>query len=306
MAGKRIAVVLLAVFGVVAAQSQEGPAIPWRVQAPEIQLSGNAQIDFVGQMELVTGPRIQEQTADQPSLQRKSPWLAAGLSVALPGAGEFYAESYWKSAAFFAVEVAAWVIAYTYDHKGDRLTDDFQNYADAHWSVIRYGQYTQNNLNPPHPPYNWLIPGRTGSVPWDQVDWSELNRMERDIGDYYSHTLPPHGEQQYYELIGKYPQFNMGWDDANTNWPPDYSSMVANITPSFRYYSGQRGKANDYYNTASTFVTVAIVNHVLSAVDAAWSAGQYNNSLHAQMGFQRIPVGGRMADVPVLMLRYDI
>lgn len=306
MTGKRLMIMLTLILTVVAAQSQERPAIPWRVQAPELQLTGNAQIDFIGKAELLEGPRLQDETAGAAEARRKSPWLAAGLSVVLPGTGEFYAESYWKSAAFLAVEVAAWVVAYTYDHKGDRQTDFFQDYADLHWNVIKYASYTESNLHPPHPPYNWLIPGRGGAATWNQVNWDELNRMERDIGDYYSHTLPPHGEQQYYELIGKYPQFNMGWDDANTSWPADYSSMVANLTPNFRYYSTERGKANSYYNTASTFVTVAIINHVLSSLDAAWSATEYNHGLHAQVGFQRVPVNGGMVDVPVLKLRYDM
>jgi hypothetical protein len=306
MQRKGLLLALLCILSVSEVWSQERPAIPWRVPVPELQLTGNAQIDFLGRAELVTGPRFQEETGVAIESRRKSPWIAAGLSVVLPGAGEFYAESYYKSAAFFAVELAAWILAYTYDHKGDRQTDFFQNYADQNWSVVRYAQYTQNNLNPPHPPYNWLIPGRAGAAPWDQVNWDELNRMERDIGDYYSHTLPPHGEQQYYELIGKYPQFNMGWNDANPNWPPDYNSMVANITPNFRWYSDERGRANSYYNTASTYVAVAIINHVLSAIDAVWSVSQYNRNLHAEVGFQRVPVMGGMADVPVLKLRYDI
>jgi hypothetical protein len=92
--------------------------------------------------------------------------------------------------------------------------------------------------------------------PWTQVNWAELNRMERDIAGYYSHTLPPYGEQQYYELIGKYPQFNQGWNDA----PPSFNYGDA-LTPNFVYYSGERGKANSLYASASRWVTVVIISH---------------------------------------------
>jgi hypothetical protein len=300
---RKAALLLTLVWGT--AHAQEASGVPWRTNAPEIRLTGSARTDLVGQMHLLTAPDMQEQKDGAGETSKKSPWLAAGLSAIVPGTGEFYAESYWKSAAFFVIEVVAWTVAITYDNKGDRQTNQFQDYADAHWSVIRYAEYAESKLNPPHPPYNWFIPDRPDMAPWNQVNWSELNRMERDIGDYYSHTLPPYGDQQYYEEIGKYPQYNMGWDDANPSIPPDYSSMVANITPNFTSYAGQRGQANSYYNTASTFVTVAIVNHILSAADAAWSATQYNHRLHATVGFQRVPLEIGMADVPVLKLRYS-
>ncbi|RPH36291.1 hypothetical protein EHM92_04755 [bacterium] len=268
------------------------------------QLSGNLRVDFFGFEQMPSSARPVMQQDATPSASRKSPWLAAGLSVIVPGSGEFYAESYWKSALFLAVEVAAWALAYTYDKKGDRQTDSFQEYANGHWSVYQYARYTESHMSPARGPYNWEIPGTEGRPPWERVNWNELNRMESDIGGFYSHNLPPYGEQQYYELIGKYPQFNQGWDDANTELPGDYDVIKANLTPNYQYYSGERGEANNYYDKASTFITVAIVNHVVSAIDAAWSAGSYNK-VHAEVGMQRVPVGGYYyAHVPVVKVRY--
>jgi hypothetical protein len=131
--------------------------------------------------------------------------------------------------------------------------------------------------------------------------------MERYIGTteagrYYSHTLPPHGDQQYYELIGKYGQFNPGWDDANYN-PGEYNYLDP-VTEHFSYYSVERGKANDYYNTATTWVTVAIINHVVSAVHAGFAAGWYN-SAHAELGLQRVPADRGFTNVPVVKMRWE-
>jgi hypothetical protein len=139
-----------------------------------------------------------------------------------------------------------------------------------------------------------------------QVNWAELNRMESDIaatatGTYYSHVLPSYNSQQYYELIGKYPQFNQGWDDA----PPSFN-YGNQLSAEFQYYSGERGKANTYYSTASTFVALAFVNHVVSAVDGALSAGSYNRGLHASVGSQTIPAYGGYAAVPVLRLTWGL
>ena len=129
--------------------------------------------------------------------------------------------------------------------------------------------------------------------------------MESAIGGYYSHNLAAHGDQQYYEMIGKYEQFNMGWDDANPSLDPSYQSQKANLTTRFLFYGGERAKANTYYGHATTFVTVALVNHILSAVDAALSATWYNKA-HASLGFRTVPDGVGYVSVPVLQIRFDI
>ena len=270
---------------------------------PAAPLSGNARIDFAG-LPGGAGP-LQEAVQDAAEASRKSPWLAAGMSVVIPGAGEFYTERYLKSGIFFAVEAALWALAYKYDQKGNRQTDFFQNYANAHWSVVAYAQYAQANYAPANGNYQVIIPGTAGDPPWMRINWSELNRMEQDIGataagSYYSHILPAYNSQQYYELIGKYPQFNQGWDDA-----PSSFAYGGTRSGEALYYDGQRGQANTYYTTASTFVGIALVNHVVSAVDAAFSAGSYNKGLHASVETRPVPTqyGGYTA-VPVVHLAW--
>jgi hypothetical protein len=311
LSGTHIMKALVVILGLIVpsslalAQGKSASSGLLRAQPSATKLTGNAWVDLIGQTELkyVLVSPAQVQGAGAPGY--KSPWLAAGLSMAVPGAGEFYAESFWKSAGFFALDVAAWVLAYSYDRRGDRQTDSFQDFANQHWSVAKYAQYALDNLAPPGAAYDGLfVSGTEGRPPWERVNWQVLNRMERDIsatqkGQYYSHTLPPYNDQQYYELIGKYPQFNQGWDDALPIFV--YGDPV---TAQFLYYSKERGKANDYYNNASTFVVVAVVNHVLSAVDAAWSAGTYN-SVHARVGMQTVPARDRLARVPVVTLSYS-
>lgn len=298
--------VMLLVCSCVAASdmwSEDHSAMPWREPAPALVLTGNSRIDFVGLTDFSMQP-LQEHSGVANLPGHKSPWLAAGFSAVLPGAGEFYSERYVKSAIFLAVEVAAWAVAYAYDKKGDKQTDFFQDYANVHWSVVRYGQYALSTFtNLPNPPYRIFIAGREGSPPWDQVNWNELNRMERDIAGYYSHTLPPYGDQQYYELIGKYPQFNQGWDDANPN--PNTFTYGDPLTARFQYYAAERGKANQYYNNASTAIAVVVVNHILSAIDGAWSAASFNKDLQARVGLQSVSDGFEFVQVPVVKLTYS-
>jgi len=206
----------------------------------------------------------------------KSPWLAGALSLVVPGAGELYSESYLKGGIFFAVEAVAWVVAYTYDKKGDRQTDLFQTFADDHWSVVQYAIWMNANRSA-----NIAIDPNTSLPSWERVIWDTLNHYEQIAASVplsgFTHVLPMHGLQQYYELIGKYPQYSPGWFD--------YAYQTdTTLTPSkmFLDYSSMRGKANDYYNMASAAFSVIIANHVISALDAFFTASRFNKSVHAE------------------------
>ncbi len=266
-----------------------------------IQLTGNPHVDLVGIADFKSAPPQVDEDQDN-EVSHRSPWLAAGLSLVLPGAGQIYTESYWEAAASVAVEVAAWVVASKYDKKGDRQTTFFEQYADNYWSVVNYAQWTLDNassINPSvHPADypNLFTSGGRG------VNWNELNRLERDIGGWYTHTLPVYGEQQYYELIGKYPQFNQGWEGAT----PEKGESLPDgpRAPRDLYYEVERARADDYYGVAGTFVNVAIINHVLSAIDAAWSASRYNK-FNARVGLQNVPTRIGYASVPVVKLSYS-
>lgn len=297
--------------GVIGATSVNGlcndPSDPdVNVQRSGQFFTGNARVDLFSQTVHAQAPSSPAMQTTPANVPYKSPWVAAGLSLVLPGAGEIYSESYWKAAAFLAVEIAAWSIAYSNDRSGDRQTASFQAFAQEHWSAYKYARWTLDNASSirsgfPVGEYSDVL-NQDGSV-----NWTRLNQLERALGSWYSHVLPPFGDQQYYELIGKYQQFYHGWDDAESGRTTyEQISEYLNSHPDsrFQFYSRERGKANDYYNTASTFVTIAVVNHILSALDAAWSASSFNK-FHAQMGVQNVPLGNATALVPVAKLSYS-
>jgi hypothetical protein len=131
--------------------------------------------------------------------------------------------------------------------------------------------------------------------------------MEGDVRNYpsngYTHLLPPWNDQQYYELIGKYSQFQAGWDDRiiqNGEFPlalPPSGHMII--------YRDMRAQANNYYDVANTFVSVAIVNHVVSALEAFWSATKYNKKLHAEVRMRAQPTGIGVVPITEAKIRYD-
>ena len=262
----------------------------------KLELTGNLYADSKiisnSYLELNRNPM----TDDLPG--KKSPVLSGVLSAILPGAGQVYNEDWWIAGVFVAVEAALIVTAVTYDNKGDDQTAYFESYADDYtnpdhnWSVVRYAEwlaeYQDADLS------KIVISDDESLPPWQRVNWAELNAAETG-----SHNLPPHGEQQYYELIGKYHQYSGGWND--------YTGGANNsqISPNYIYYSGQRGLANDYYNTSSTAIMGVYINHVLSAAEAVWGATRFNNNLAVNFRVEPFNFASGTELVPTLKVKFS-
>lgn len=234
------------------------------------------------------------------SAEKKSPMLAGIFSLVLPGAGEIYAESYWKAGIFLAVEATAIAIGLSYDKKGNDKTIDFQNYANENWSVVKYAQWLLANKAALGIPASCTITinPNTSLKPWERVNWAELNICEEK----FSHKLEQFGHQQYYEMIGKYPQFNHGWIDQLDDATAEYN---ANLTPMFLSYAGMRGKANDYYNIATKSVLVIYINHFLSALDGVWSAISFNKDLQLTYRYEENYFAQKLELMPTVNFKYS-
>lgn len=217
----------------------------------------------------------------------KSPILAGTLSALIPGAGEIYNGDYLKAALFLAVEGVTIYLNHHYNKKGDDQTIFFQNFADEHWSVVRYAEWLNQWASALGGTASISINPDVSLKPWQRVNWDQLNQAERTIKE-FSHTLYPHGHQQYYEMIGKYPQYSQGWDDSKFALG-QYSvagEYYYDTKGKFIYYSGLRGKANDYYNIADKALLVTITNHIISMIDAIISANKFNSRLKVEMSLE--------------------
>jgi hypothetical protein len=241
--------------------------------------------------------------------------VRAGLfSAVIPGAGQLYTKNYWQSAAFFGAEVLMWVLYATNEKKGNDQTNLFQNYADQNWSVVRYASWINAN-------FGQAIPVNTDPnpslKPWNRVVWSDLNAAENAIGNIgetgFSHQLAPHGDQQYYEMIGKYAQFGGGWDDAATFQAGGFTKAdviangIGNVSPHFLHYSKMRGDANSFYNIATTVSYIIVANHLLSALEAVWNASKLNHRIKLQGHIESRQIYGNIVEfVPTLHIEYEL
>jgi hypothetical protein len=258
----------------------------------EIILSGNLSADIKTTVETYKNNSVNQSVYI--SASKKSPMLGGLFSLILPGAGEIYAGEYLKAGVFLAVEAAAIIVGLTYDKKGDDKTIEFQNYADDYWDVVKYAEWMNMHLGTSIP-----IDPNTNLKPWERINFDSLNYYERKI-PHFSHTLPRHGDQQYYEQIGKYHQYTAGWKEFDNNNPNN-----AQIPPQYSFYSSMRGEANSLYNVASTAVIVIYVNHFLSALDAIWSVSQYNKNIAMKLRLDHLDFAGKSEFFPSLNFSYS-
>lgn len=212
------------------------------------------------------------------SAKMKSPILGASMSAIIPGAGQIYAKSFIKSAIFIAVEAGLWITYAVFQGKGNDQTESYENYANQNWNMRKYAQWLKDQSFQGSEAINMSSDNYTLRL---QVNYCE--------GINFSHQLPPPGEQQYYEVIGKYQNYVTGWSTA------DVTSINKNNYGSIKlsqvsYYMDERQKANDYYNNGTTTLMVVILNHIASAVDGYLSVNSYNNKyvLKGSVSFQPV------------------
>jgi len=241
---------------------------------------------------------------------RRSPILAAALSAILPGAGEFYAESYVRGAIFLAVEIVGWVVYINKLNDGHQAEHDFVNYANTlsadgqrRWDTRRYASrlselYRDVDLGSTEVNKSVAFIGTDeGLAQIEAGNYSHLNLVERHAtfsnGNTFSHVLPSYGEQQYYELIGKYSTYTIGWYDydANTHLK-NPSTAYSHRSPFFLEYAAMRGDANGLLKDASTVLSLIVLNHALSIADAILATSAYNDRFETNMDVRRHPVTG--------------
>jgi len=164
-------------------------------------------------------------------------------SLIIPGWGQWSNGHKVRAVAYFTAEVAG-VYAYQVNQTGgDDKATEFKAFADDHW---------------------------------DYLTWSATDDGETACGGYLrTHQMPtyldannivqPIKDHHFYENISKYPEFVCGWDDIAEKWE-DGEKVY---TPNKLIYIEMRTLSNDLYKNAQLASTLIMVNHLISAFDAA-------------------------------------
>lgn len=216
----------------------------------------------------------------------ETPGLAFLSSAIVPGLGQAANQQWWKTAVFAGIEIGAVYLMVDQRRIGNRKQQQYNDFADAHWSVVQYAQflvqYTQLDmrLEDVLTPAGLQVLRDNGfvratfntDIDWAMIDLARLNEFEfgtlsRLTGRPLSHVVNPYGSQQYYELPSKYFQFAPGWRD----WNRDISIIdggVADMPPSWRFHAALEEEFNDALRFSRSMGLLLIANHVFSAFDA--------------------------------------
>ncbi|NUO18155.1 hypothetical protein HUU59_01720 [bacterium] len=227
---------------------------------------------------------------------KKNVGRAVMFSLIVPGTGQLYSGSWLRALPWFAVEIAGWALFSQYHAKGTDKTDEFEAFAgpwknndpsngnfnyDAY--MVREYQVASNETFAP-------VQYEGSFEDWLTLEWEDRSSH---LPAPYTHDIQTGDRQQYYEMIGKYfEQFGFGWIDTydrsvplNGSTPENIWSVGGDDIATVKYdgqsqlfftYRDMRGEANDLLEKGNTMMELVLVNHVLSALDAAFAARSYN------------------------------
>ncbi len=229
----------------------------------------------------------------------KSPRRAFLYSALVPGAGEFWAGSWKRAALFFTLEAIGLWKYRSWNGDGNDLEDDFRARADDEWNPWDYlgwrGSRNARFSSITHAlPCSVYVASAPSSTPVPDA-----------IAD-----CPGRDKQQYYELIGKYDQFISGWDDVvdadgNRVTASQVDSAENHHSDLRLTYEVDRDNSNKLLKRATNALGLILVNHVISAIDAARVARARQEGQSAAVLRQRtrfaVGIGGQTGRTPMLM-----
>ena len=227
------------------------------MEAPSFDLGfGRLQSGGAGSAAVVT-PEV---------TNRKRYIVPVVLSALVPGTGEMATGHFWRGLPLLALEIATWTAHAHYEEEGRNARDQYQAFADTHW-------HTTGDANG-----NGVIDAGTERNGWQEnlEDYygptqSDPNYQWWDPNAPYECTCPfiPKEEdpQHYYENIGKYRYYWMGWEDwsnAGTE-PRNWDSAAMRAT-----YNNMRIESNDAFDTSRNMIVVAMANRMLSVAQSVY------------------------------------
>ncbi len=246
----------------------------------------------------------------------KSSKRAFLLSALVPGLGEWYAGSKKRGLVFLGAEAALVGLWVAWKGKGNDVEEEFRAVADEHWNPHNYlawrGSAISNNSSITHAlPCSSQVSQVVEVYIPARNEWMQQQKSS-GLGSAAFGECAPSQIQQYYELIGKYDQFAAGWTDLvrrSTGNPakPTEVDSVENFHSARRpRYEDQRDESNRFLKRASTVSGVILINHVISAIDAARvarvrAAGADEAALRRRTRFALVMQPWVRARVPMLV-----
>ena len=252
----------------------------------------------------------------------RSPRKALFMSLVIPGSGQLYVGgstfNYARGAAYLVLEAALWGSWYYFSvYKYDKQVSKYKKFAKEHFSIGRFEAQMRdiylNQLSDETEESRFETRYMSSREDFCKAIYGDANASgcytkgklfsgDKAHTDRFSVSSPKSlGEEiasqknfydmsQVYQLIGE-KSYVLGWDDVDSvalgqNLLLEEAS-VDEIVPlgksrNLSKYRDMRSKANDYADLQVWFFGGIILNHIVSAVDAAFAANAHNKDLYSE------------------------
>lgn len=295
------------------------PAIADRGPPASIASSSSSQTSsssFRSRKELLGPVKVSRvHGIDEMKGRYKSPRKALFMSLALPGAGQMYvggsAFNYARGGLYLITEAVLGGLWYHYSVTlYDRQVKKYEKYANQHYSIGRYEKeistlYTQLADEEKRTEFqSQYLGGREsycGAI-YKNPDQNKCSEQDLRKGDNHRLQFPEdetlgesvrkndfHDEIELYQTIGTV-NYVYGWDDA-TDYASANDLVLETGASEWRAlaksenrdeYLDLRDRANTLAGYQAYFLGGIILNHMISAVDATWSAYVHNKGLYEE------------------------
>ncbi len=250
----------------------------------------------------------------------KSPRKAMFMSLVIPGSGQLYTGgtsfTYVRGGVYLALEAALWGSWYYFSvHKYDEQVDKYKKFAKQHYSIGRYeagmrelymqlsdeteeSRFETRYMSSREDFCKAIYGTATNSGCYTR---GKLFTNDKPHTDRFSTKNPSSlkkeidSQKNFYDMPVVYQHiadrnYVLGWDDvedaeiaSNLGLEDDASEFVPLASSdNMDKYRSMRGKANDYADMQAWFFGGIILNHLISAVDAAFTAHAHNKELYSE------------------------
>jgi 3-oxoacyl-[acyl-carrier protein] reductase len=248
----------------------------------------------------------------------KNPRKALFLSLLVPGAGQMYVggntSTYVRGGVYIALEVFLWSgWGYNSIYKYNQQVDKYKKFAKEHFSIGRYERAMRDLYDAGGSLYPSTFRNRymntrksfceaiygdasacyqeselfAGSEPHFNRFSDKNKKLGDEMRDFKKSFA---NESELFQLISE-GSYVRGWDDVkdggtlinDLNLEDDNADVVPlGESQNLNKYRDMRSKANDYADRQVWFIGGLILNHIVSAVDAALTANAHNKVLYEE------------------------